>query len=128
MLGVVNILIWPVVGCLSLQACASGPHLGKPQRILVTQIGVDSEKDVPLCGNFKLNSAQAGKFLNNAVIITPFELHDYYDIAPCFVRGTAIFRGSSANWEIRAGGTATVTFFGEFSYLLADEAQRNDPE
>lgn len=120
--------IWAVAACLGLQACASGPHLGKPQSILVTKTGVDSEKDASLCGNFRLSSAQVEKFLNRAVIITPFELHDYYDIAPCYVRGTVIFRGSSAEWEIRAGGTATVTFYGEFSYQLANKAQRNAPE
>lgn len=106
------------------QTYASGPTLGTATKVVVTEVGVDSERPSDsFCKEFKLNSTQAAKFLNNAVIVTPYEMHNCYDTLPCYVRGTAEFRGNPASWEIRAGGTGSITFWLEFHYLLAEKQE-----
>lgn len=104
--------------------CAGGPTLGRATKVVISETGVDpGQASADFCKEFKLNPIQAANFLNNAVIVTPFEMHGYYDTLPCYVRGTAEFRGNPASWEIRAGGTGSVTFWTEFHYLLAEKQE-----
>jgi hypothetical protein len=76
------------------------------------------------CINFSLSESEARTYFQTAIIIDPYEEHDHYAWAPCYVRGTAIVRDIPIEWEVRAGGTARVVFPDGEVVLLADTAQR----
>lgn len=111
--------------CSAMLASAAGPTLGAATDVAVTGTGVDDAESGKLCKEFKLSAVQAGAILNQAVIVTQREIHDYYDFAPCFVRGTANFHGYPATWEIRAGGTGSITLMGGVHLSIVDEKERN---
>jgi len=118
-----------------LSACASkpdhgeatfgrGPHLGVATDVVVTGTGID-KWDEPLsqyaCETHQLTPTQARAFLNDATIVTGMEIHDVYYESPCFVEGTAKFRGISAKWKIRKFGTGYVNLAGEYVFSIVDE-------
>lgn len=61
------------------------------------------------CKEFKLDASQATVFFQRAALIDAKELEDDFDTLPCFVRGSALGHDGQVSWEIRAGGTASVT-------------------
>jgi hypothetical protein len=97
------------------------------RNVQVLERRIEREQDSWLCKDFHPTAAQVAHFLNSAAIITPFELHDFYDVGPCIVTGTAEFRGIPASWEMRIGGTGPIIFWDEFVFLVGDENQRYDP-
>jgi hypothetical protein len=107
---------------LATPVLALGPSLSAPANVVVVDFGVDEASPgwAEICGSFRLSNAQARRFLSRAAIVTRPELHDYFDVLPCFVRGTAEFGGYLATWEIRAGGTGTVTLTGGESFPIVD--------
>ena len=115
----------------SLASCAAGPHLGNAMNVIVTETG-DDKPGSPYsdCSDFKLSPRHARTFLNRATIVTGYEVHDLYAWSPCYVKGTATFRGFPATWEIRKFGTGYVSLMstGEFVYEIVDErhASRDD--
>jgi hypothetical protein len=106
-----------------LQGCASGPSLGPAQKVVITGRGGEKPDDAG-CRNFQVSLRDAKRFLNHAHIVTPSDLNDDYDWFPCYVTGTAEFRGSPAEWRIRPGGTGSITFWNEFTFSIADEKQK----
>lgn len=109
-------------------AFAHGPALGTAEDVAVTGSGMDDEKAGQICKGFNLSPSQAKVFLNKAAIVTRREIHDHYDFAPCFVHGTASFRGYPAIWEIRAGGTGSISLMsGEYISIINKE-ESNGPE
>lgn len=119
--------ILAVVFIACLQGCVAGPSLGPAQKVVITGSGGERPDD-PGCRGFKLSLQQAKRFLNHAKIITPYELHDSYEWLPCYVTGTAEFRGLPAAWRIRLGGTGSITILDEFTYSIADDKQKSDLE
>jgi hypothetical protein len=118
-----------IAALFALHGCAAGPHLGGAQHVTITERGTDrNEPSAYMCQGFDLSQAEATRFLQRALIVTRYELHDRYNFLPCFVRGTAEFDGKPASWEIRAGGTGTITFWSEFTFLVVDETQRDHDE
>jgi hypothetical protein len=92
---------------LILAGCASAPQPGAA----LDEVRVDSRGADPgggACGDFALTAAQARYFLARAVVVTDRQLHDGWDVLPCYVRGTARSSTGVWRWEIRAGGTATL--------------------
>ncbi|MFL6696750.1 MAG: hypothetical protein ACJ8GJ_06250 [Vitreoscilla sp.] len=92
---------------LILAACASAPQPGTA----LDEVRVDSRGADPgggACGDFALTAAQARYFLARSVVVTERQLHDGWDVVPCYVRGTARSSSGVWRWEIRAGGTATL--------------------
>lgn len=92
---------------LILAACASAPQPGSA----LDEVRVDSRGADPgggSCGDFALTAAQARYFLARSVVVTERQLHDGWDVLPCYVRGTARSSGGVWRWEIRAGGTAAL--------------------
>ena len=90
-----------------LAACASAPQPGTA----LDEVRVDSRGADPgggVCADFALTAAQARYFLARSVVVTEHQLHDGWDVLPCYVRGTARSSGGVWRWEIRAGGTATL--------------------
>lgn len=110
-----------------IQALALGPALGTATEVIVTSAGLDDLKTGEFCKEFKLSVAQAKAFLSRAAIVTQREIHDYYDSLPCFVRGSANFHGYPATWEIRAGGTGSITLMGGDYLPIVDVKERNVP-
>ena len=96
-----------IVAALILAGCASTPQPGAA----LDELRVDSRGADPgggACGDFALTAAQARYFLARAVVVTDRQLHDGWDVLPCYVRGTARSSAGVWRWEIRAGGTATL--------------------
>lgn len=115
--------------CFALPTFAAGPSIGPATNVVVTEVGANKKDPVAKhCKDFTLSAAQAESFINKAAIVTQREVHDYYDILPCFVRGTAEFHGYPANWEIRAGGTGSITLMSGEYLPIVDEAERYEPE
>jgi hypothetical protein len=110
-----------------IQGCAAGPSLGPVRKVVITETGGEKPDDLG-CRGFKLSLRQARWFLNHAAIITPYELHDSYNWFPCYVMGTAEIRGVPAEWEIRPGGTGSITILNEFTYSIVDPKQKTDLE
>ena len=96
-----------IVAALALTGCASAPQPGAA----LDEVRVDSRGADPgggACGDFALTAAQARYFLARSVVVTDRQLHDGWDVLPCYVRGTARSSAGVWRWEIRAGGTATL--------------------
>jgi hypothetical protein len=108
-----------------LLAGASGPHLGEATDVVVTGTGMawaDNPSSRHECESFRLSAEQARAFLNRSIIVTGMEIHDLYYESPCFVRGTAKFRGYSATWKIYKLGIGYVELAGgEYKFSLIDE-------
>ena len=95
------------LAALILTGCASAPQPGAA----LDEVRVDSRGADPggsACGDFALSAAQARYFLARSVVVTERQLHDGWDVLPCYVRGTARSSAGVWRWEIRAGGTATL--------------------
>jgi len=95
------------VAALILAGCASAPQPGAA----LDEVRVDSRGADPgggACGDFALTAAQARYFLARAVVVDDRQLHDGWNVLPCYVRGTARSPAGVWRWEIRAGGTATL--------------------
>ena len=60
------------------------------------------------CQDFALTSAQVAHFFSLATERTPQQIHYDFDYLPCWIRGTGQSGAGNFEWEIRAGGTATV--------------------
>jgi hypothetical protein len=113
---------------LVFSSTLAGPTLGEPKNVVVETTGRDeSPHDTHRC-EFSLTARQARAFLRRAVIITPFEEHDNFNWSPCFVSGTATFRGHAATWTIRELGTGRITFYEAFTYHIADPRARTEQE
>ena len=80
------------------------------------------------CVNFSLSVSQVTAYFATAMVISPFEEHDHYAWAPCYVRGIAVVKDQKVTWEIRAGGIARVVFPNGEVVLLADTSQRLSEE
>lgn len=63
--------------------------------------------DVPL------DHRDAREFFRRARRITSRELHDHYDLAPCYVAGPVRYGDRPCAFQIRAGATGTITCDGE---------------
>ena len=106
---------------LSLPAQADGPSLGRVTNVVITARHVTSGQE---CVGFKPTARDVAKFLNAAMIITGEERHHGFSWSDCRVEGTARVGGRNATWTMRALGTGEMTIYGAYSYILADEKQR----
>ena len=99
------------------QSSQSAPPSPGEAVVHVTGHGVD-EGNAAICEDFRLTDAQAQEFFGKAHSITAAELHDDYDVLPCWVEGATTGASATSRWKIRAGGTAEVTAAnGDVSYL-----------
>ncbi|GAB2199001.1 hypothetical protein MAH4_31230 [Sessilibacter sp. MAH4] len=60
------------------------------------------------CVNFSLTKNEAQYFFNNAMQVSPKDIHDNYSFLPCFVKGVGYMGTKKCEWEIRAGGTSSI--------------------
>jgi hypothetical protein len=89
-------------------ACSSvgqDPH--KLGNIAITERGADAGGE--FCKDFSMTPAQGSAFFSRAHLADGPELHGSFDHLPCYVRGTGVWEGQRATWEIRAGGTGMLT-------------------
>ena len=113
--------------CLLFGCAANGPSLGRISNVQISGSGVDSPADQNLCVNFSLTPEQATEFINRSIIVDHRSIHDHYDFAPCYVRGTGLLKAGIARWEIRAGGTGEITFgVSEAEVIIADPREWSD--
>lgn len=106
-----------LVACLQLAACGQAASVNNIGSFKVTSSGHDDGGD--FCTDFRLSDEQAGLFFARAHAKTASELHEGPDYLPCWVRGTAADEASRSQWEIRAGGTATLTLADGTVHLFA---------
>jgi hypothetical protein len=83
--------------------------------------GHGSDNPDAFCSDFNLTSAAAQRFFARAKMSDAATLHAQFEILPCWVRGTARTEGQPVSWEIRAGGTATVSWPGHTTLLSCQE-------
>jgi hypothetical protein len=101
------------------QKTSDGAAAGSPQAaiIRVTGHGVD-EGNASICEDFRLTEAQAQEFFAKAEAVTAEQIHDDYDVLPCWAQGTTESGAGKTTWKIRAGGTAEITDSkGDVTYL-----------
>jgi hypothetical protein len=95
---------------------ASSGDIGKAV-IRVTGHGVD-QGGTSICEDFRLTDAQAQEFFSKAVPVSAEQIHDDYEVLPCWVQGTTESDREKTLWKIRAGGTADITApNGDVTYL-----------
>ena len=93
---------------LALAGCASAPQPGAAlDEVRVDSRGADAG-GAAACVGFALTAAQARYVLARSLVVTERQLHEGWDVLPCYVRGTARTAAGVWRWEIRAGGTATL--------------------
>jgi hypothetical protein len=89
-------------------ACSSvGRNPQKLGDIAITERGADAGGE--FCKDFGMTPAQVSAFFDRAHLVDASELHGSFDHLPCYVRGTAVWEGQPATWEVRAGGTGMLT-------------------
>ena len=92
-----------------MTGCASATQEVRPggmSHFAVLALGQDAGGD--FCKDFRLTSRQVEAFFSRARETSPQQLHDGFDLLPCWVRGTAHSAQGMVEWEIRAGATARV--------------------
>lgn len=91
-------------------ACTSTLSVESPR---IEDVYVDDfhSEDQASCrpSDVPLGHREAREFFRLARPVTSRELHDHYDIAPCYVAGPVRYGGRPCTFEIRAGATATIT-------------------
>lgn len=92
--------------CIGLSAGAQAKPVDVAD-VKVTDRGTDEPG--AFCQDFDLKPAEAAAFLRQAKVVSAGTIHDRYESLPCYVRGTARWRHDRVEWEIRAGGTGSVT-------------------
>ena len=119
-----------VVGVVALAAC-SQPATEQQKSSGTAAAATDSAQTVirvtghgtdpgnaSICEGFTLTDAQAKQFFAKATPITAEQVHDQYDVLPCWVDGTTTSGANKQAWKIRAGGTAELTAAnGDVTYL-----------
>ena len=83
---------------------SKAPRLG---HVTLLERGFDAGGE--FCRDFKLTSAQAQWFFRRAHFMGADVLYQRLNELPCWVKGNARVGGSTLQWEIRAGGTASLT-------------------
>lgn len=69
----------------------------------------DDEVIANACKEFILNKDSVTQFFRQSKTISQIELHNQYDILPCYSTGTLTFNSKLYNWRIRAGGTGVLS-------------------
>ena len=104
-------------GCAVTQA--PGPA---PVQYQVTARGQDKEGE--FCQDFNLTPEQVATFFSLASERTQRQIHDDFDYLPCWVRGKGESARGSFEWEVRAGGTASMSWpDGRFQTLGCDKCE-----
>jgi hypothetical protein len=71
---------------------------------------LDSDKIIAnACKEFTLNKSSVYRFFNQSHSISEIELHNEYDILPCYSEGSLVLDGKPYSWRIRAGGTGVLS-------------------
>lgn len=104
-----SILHFSLMTALLATGCAA--HSVDRRAAELTQVQVVSygqDQGGEFCRDFNLTALQAKWFLSRAKVLNAEQLHDGFDLLPCWVKGTAQSRRGALQWEIRAGGTARL--------------------
>lgn len=95
--------------CVLLVACASADtfEIKDAQSFTVEKYVLDEKRGCRR-SDININDARAVEFFRRARQVEYREIHDYYDIAPCSVLGTLMYKGKKCRWSINAGGTGWI--------------------
>ena len=93
-----------LVGSNSFASSPKSFQLPSKAKIQIKGFKTDgNEADTKLCSDFRLNEAGLRNVFSTYRVITPKELHDYYDWLPCFIEGTITYQNKSYAFKARAG-------------------------
>lgn len=92
--------------------------------IKIIEKGVNkTDKSKEICTGFNLSVQEVRQFFKQAEIIPYSKIHDSYHWLPCYVRGTYTKEGKVSEWDINAGGFATVKSSETTTYLGCDDCE-----
>lgn len=83
----------------------------------------EKDKSNEICASFNLTVMEARQFFKKAEIIPFSKIQDSYHWLPCYVRGTYTKEGKVSEWDINAGGFATVKSSETTTYLGCDDCE-----
>ena len=69
---------------------------------------IKAEPGGEFCADFRLTPANVRAFFRRAQELGVGQLHDQFDVLPCYVGGTAFIGKLPVKWEVRAGATGTI--------------------
>lgn len=115
--GELNLFAYATTGArienvfVALQSVATDGPYPFTGRYEVEITGAEMESDDLMCknhsasgGQFRLTESQVRLFFKKATVITSIELHDEYDVLPCYVHGYIYDSKDKYKWEIRPIG------------------------
>jgi len=95
--------------CFKLNADSLSSLIEKDSTINISQFGTDDAPSSDLCHNFILSVTAIKEVFSVSKILSMKDIHDKYELLPCWIRGTIESRQGQYKWEIRAGGTGELT-------------------
>lgn len=116
-----KILIAFIMLCeLLLISCSS--HIMNTK--LINNLYVDdfSSDDPANCttSDVDLTHLQSLQFFNRARVVQYRILHQHYELAPCYIEGSLIYKKEPCRWEIRAGATGSINCNDKVWYFVCD--------
>ncbi len=77
-----------------------------------------SEPTTCKASDLDLSSIDIGHFFRVAEEVESRVIHDEYDLAPCYLRGSMIHRLEHCEWKLRPGFIGTLQCGSSFRYLV----------
>ncbi len=112
---------------ISLTSCATENKNHEHQIIsdieILTQGNISREGSYfqDLCGDFRLTKEQVKIYYHESRLSNEQEVHDSFNLFPCYSTGTIKINGKKYMWKIRAGGVSNFYNENEMFLRVCDE-------
>ncbi len=102
--------------------------IGPVEQIEVLEIGQGPNTAVDSCKDYSVSAEEVADFLNNAIVITNRQEHDWYLYGPCYATGTLTSRYGQWQWLLRNMGTGWLTAVTGETFVLGDPREESSLE
>ncbi|HHI92826.1 MAG TPA: hypothetical protein ENK04_04815 [Gammaproteobacteria bacterium] len=112
---------------ISLTSCTTENKNHERQIIsdieILTQGNISREESYfqDLCGDFRLTKEQVKIYYHESRLSNEQEVHDRFNLFPCYSTGTIRINGEKYMWKIRAGGVSNFYNENEMFLRVCDE-------
>lgn len=62
-------------------------------------------------------------FFRRAVAVSSRQIHDEYDLAPCYMQGTLVQGLQRCEWSLRPGGIGTLQCGAQLQYFVCEKCE-----